>query len=106
MVTVAPTIGLPVPVSLTVPVIVAFEAATYGPTNGPPSPTGAAPAGFTEAVEVSVAARPTFSRPLPVCAAVPATSADSARRFTTTPAEADGSIARSRPAAPATWAAD
>ena len=39
---------------------------TYGPTNGPPLPTGAAPAGVTAAVEVSANARARFSRPLPV----------------------------------------
>src|SRR4051794_35401873 len=47
-------------------------AATYGPTKGPPLPIGAAPAGFTEAVDVSPTARARLSRPLPVSDAVPA----------------------------------
>src|SRR6185503_1477754 len=59
--------------------------ATYGPTNGPPSPTGAAPAGWTDPVDVSVNARARFSRPLPVSAAVPAASAVRARRPTIAP---------------------
>ena len=41
-------------------------ALTYGPTNGPPPPTGGAPAGTTGSVEVSPSARSTFRRPLPV----------------------------------------
>src|SRR6187549_1293779 len=49
--------------------------ATYGPTNGPPFPFGAAPAGWTDSVDVSLSARARFSRPLPVSAAVPAASA-------------------------------
>ena len=42
-------------------------AARYGPTNGPPPPTGAAPAGMTKSVPVSRRAPARFSRPLPVC---------------------------------------
>src|SRR5262245_52045727 len=46
-------------------------AATYGPTNGPPLPTGAAPAGLTDVVSVSAIARARLIRPLPVCSCVP-----------------------------------
>src|SRR3954452_321086 len=81
-----------------------LAAATYGPTNGPPLPTGAAPAGSIEVVEVSVIARPRLRRPLPVWACVPAASAVEARRDTMTPFEAE-SCARSSAAAPATCAA-
>jgi len=41
-------------------------AITYGPTNGPPSPTGAAPAGSIGSVLVSAKARAMLTRPLPV----------------------------------------
>ena len=47
-----------------------------------------------------------MSRPLPVSAAVPAASADSARRFTMAPLEAVGSLALTRAAAAATAAAE
>src|SRR6476469_798686 len=88
-------------------IAVHVEAAmTYGPTNGPPAPTGAAPAGLTDDVDESVTARARFNRPLTVWTTVPAGSADSARRFAITPFEADGSAARSSAAAPATSAAD
>jgi hypothetical protein len=42
---VSPTTNTPVPQSTTVLVVRVPAAATYGPTNGPPGPTGAAPAG-------------------------------------------------------------
>ena len=86
------------------PVRVLVAAAAYGPTSGPPLPFGAAPAGSTESVAVSAMARARLSRPLPVWAAVPAASAVRARRETMTPLVADGSAARSRPAAAATIA--
>src|SRR5437867_11943740 len=41
-------------------------AVLYGPTNGPPLPIGAAPAGWTASVLVSTRARATLTRPLPV----------------------------------------
>src|SRR2546425_1486797 len=41
-------------------------AATYGPTNGPPPPTGGAPAGWMKSVPVSASARAMLMRPLPV----------------------------------------
>ncbi len=78
--------------------------ATYGPTNGPPLPTGAAPAGWTESDAESAMARDRFSRPLPVWSTVPAASALRARRPTIAPFEADGSAARSSAAAAATSA--
>src|SRR5689334_10151892 len=43
-----------------------FAAAMYGPTKGPPSATGAAPAGSTSEVERSDIARARLRRPLPV----------------------------------------
>src|SRR5436190_2021229 len=55
------------------PILIA--AATYGPTYGPPPPTGAAPAGTTASLDVSAVARSRFSRPLPVSVDVPAASA-------------------------------
>src|SRR5205807_10556938 len=79
---------------------------TYGPTSGPPAPLGAAPAGTTSVVDVSVSARSTFSRPLPVSAAVPAASAFRANRPTMTPFVTDESFAFSSAAAPATIAAE
>ena len=42
-----------------------FAATLYGPTTGPPSPTGAAPAGSIELVELSPSARTRSRRPLP-----------------------------------------
>ncbi len=81
-------------------------AATYGPTNGPPLPTGVAPAGSIELVLVSEIARARFRRPLPVWAVVPAASALSARRETMTPFVAVGSFARMRAAAAETSAAE
>ena len=50
-------------------------AARYGPTSGPPLPTGGAPIGSTESLAVSAIARARFSRPFPVWSAVPAGSA-------------------------------
>ena len=84
--------------------VILGAAATYGPTSGPPVPTGAAPAGSTEAVLVSAMARARFSRPLPVWSSVPAASALRARRDTMTPLLAVGSAARRRAAAAATSA--
>src|SRR3954451_8851097 len=55
-------------------------AMTYGPTRGPPGPTGAAPEGVTAVVDVSAMARAKFTRPLPVWAGVPAGSALRASR--------------------------
>ena len=55
----------PVPVPANVIVRFLF-AATYGPTSGPPDPTGAAPAGVIDSVDVSPIARARFSRPFPV----------------------------------------
>jgi hypothetical protein len=43
-----------------------LAAATYGPTSGPPLPSGAAPAGWTGSTPASPRARPRFRRPLPV----------------------------------------
>ena len=84
-----------------------FEsAATYGPTNGPPRPNGAAPEGSIASVDVSTIARARFSRPFPVWSAVPAASAARARRPTITPFEAFGSAAFSKAAAAATSAAE
>src|SRR4051812_44472 len=77
--------------------------AVYGPTTGPPP---GAPTGVTAAVEVSVMARPMFTRPLPVWAALPAGSALRARRPAMTPLDADGSLAARSAAEPATMAAD
>src|SRR5947208_12415744 len=78
--------------------------ATYGPTTGPPLPTGAAPAGSTGSVAVSPAARARFSRPLPVDPA--ALSALRASRPTITPLVALESAAFRSAAEPATSAAD
>src|SRR5262245_48476941 len=77
----------------------------YGPTKGPPSPTGAAPAGCRNSVLVSAIARARLIRPLPVWDWVPAGSAVRARRLTMTPLLSEGSCAFIRPAAPATTAA-
>src|SRR5688572_29003471 len=54
--------------------------ARYGPTKGPPSPTGTAPAGWMKSVLVSATARGMLIRPLPVSACVPAGSAVLAMR--------------------------
>ena len=81
-------------------------AATYGPTNGPPSPVGAAPAGFTGASPWSATARARSRRPLPVSSRVPTSAAERARRPTMVPLEAPGSIARRSAAAAATSADD
>src|SRR5437867_11208308 len=80
-------------------------APTYGPTKGPPPPTGSAPAGLTESVDVSATVRSRFKRPLPVCPWVPAASAFRARRDTMTPFAAP-EVALTSAAAPATSAAD
>ena len=45
---------------------VAVAPALYGPTNGPPLPTGAVPAGWIASVLVSERARAMLTRPLPV----------------------------------------
>src|SRR2546425_12354851 len=70
--TVAPEMPTLVVASVTVPVTLWLPAATYGPTNGPPPPTGGAPAGWTKAVPVSASARAMLMRPLPVWVWVPA----------------------------------
>ena len=81
-----------------------FAAVTYGPTRGPPSPTGVEPDGWISSGDASAMARARLRRPLPTC--VPASgSAVAARRLTTTPFDSCGSLARSRAAAPATRAA-
>src|SRR5215210_1598202 len=88
------------------PVQVLFAPATYGPTYGPPSPTGAAPAGWIESLDVSSIARARLSRPLPVSSDdAPAGSAFRASRETMTPLEAPTEVALSSAAAPATCAA-
>ena len=104
-VTVTPDRGASVTESRTIPLIVALLAATYGPTNGPPSPEGAAPSGWIAVVDVSSRARARSRRPLPVSACVPAAAALRARRPTITPLDADGSNAATSAAAPATCAA-
>src|SRR5690348_2331094 len=71
--------------SVIFPDTVPTAAATYGPTNGPPAPTGAAPAGLMNSVLVSASARARLIRPLPVCDCVPAGSALRARRPTMIP---------------------
>src|SRR5439155_3459069 len=81
-------------------------AARYGPTNGPPAPTGAAPAGWMNSMLVSASARARLIRPLPVCDCVPAGSALRARRPTMMPLVSVGSTAFMSAAAPATIAAD
>ena len=43
-----------------------LAAITYGPTNGPPLPSGGAPAGLTGSLLVSLNARAKLRRPLPV----------------------------------------
>src|SRR5437764_174221 len=85
--------------------VASLAAATYGPTYGPPLPTGAPPAGCTGVVEASPIARTRLSRPLPVWSEVPTASAFRARRPTMTPLEALESFAFSSAAAPATSAA-
>jgi hypothetical protein len=93
-------------VQLTVVEVVRVPAAErYGPTNGPPSPTGAAPAGCTGSVDVSASARGILIRPLPVASCVPAGSALRAMRPTITPLLSVGSTAFMRAARPATCAA-
>src|SRR5262245_14729160 len=81
-----------------------FAATPYGPTNGPPFPTGGAPAGCIVSVLVSASARAILRRPLPVSSWVPAGSAVRAMRLATTPFDSDGSTARIRATAPATIA--
>src|SRR5712691_1020016 len=111
MVTVLP-LPYPVPVAVTeVPtgpdegVRVKFEAATYGPTKGPPLAFGGAPAGSIEFGDVSTIARARLSRPLPVCVEVPTGSASAASRLTITPLPAPTDEALIKAAAPATSAA-
>src|SRR2546426_300635 len=105
-VTVAPEMPTLVVASVTVPVTLWLPAATYGPTNGPPPPTGGAPAGWTKSVPVSASARAMLMRPLPVWIWVPAGSAMRARRPTMTPLLRVGSTAFMNATAPATIAAD
>ena len=86
-------------------VVVADRAAArYGPTNGPPLPTGAAPAGCTGSVETSTSERSMLIRPLPVWSCVPAGSALRAMRPTMTPLVRAGSTAFMNAARPATCA--
>src|SRR5437667_9693318 len=82
-----------------------MAAATYGPTNGPPPPTGGEPTGSTASTDVSAIARARLRRPLPVWSELPAASAFRARRPTMTPLLANESFAFSSAAAPATSAA-
>src|SRR5438552_10481737 len=86
--------------------VTVVTAALYGPTNGPPPPTGGAPAGWTKSVPVSASARAMLMRPLPVWSWVPAGSAMRARRPTMTPLLRVGSTAFMNAAAPATIAAE
>ena len=65
-VTVAPDMTAVVTESVIFPEKLAFAAATYGPTKGPPAPDGAEPVGTTAVVEMSVSARIRLTRPLPV----------------------------------------
>ena len=83
-----------------------MAAARYGPTNGPPPPTGGEPAGCRKSVAVSAKARAKLMRPLPVWSWVPAGSAFRARRPTTMPLVSIGSNVISCAAAPATMAAE
>jgi hypothetical protein len=83
-----------------------LSAILYGPTNGPPSPTGAAPAGCISSMLVSSRARSILTRPFPVCSCVPAGSAVRARRPTITPLVKSGSTAFIKAATPATIAED
>jgi len=48
------------------PAQVHVKAMPYGPTKGPPEPTGGAPAGSCESLDVSRIARARLRRPLPV----------------------------------------
>jgi hypothetical protein len=81
------------------------DAATYGPTNGPPAPTGAAPSGLTGSLVTSAIARARFRRPLPV-SRFGVGSALRASRPTITPLDASGETAFINAAAPATAAAE
>src|SRR5439155_26585489 len=82
MVIVAPLMAALVAEFVTVPVTFACDATLYGPTKGPPSPTGGAPAGTTGSVEVSFSARLRLTRPFPVSPCAPAGSAFRASRPT------------------------
>src|ERR1700719_2214030 len=94
------------PPPLPASVISMFLAAmTYGPTTGPPSPSGAAPAGSIELVEASLIARARFSRPLPASWPPLRASVSAPRRPTITPLPASGELAFISAAAPATSAA-
>src|SRR6186997_3527040 len=95
--------AFPVPVSLTVPLTMAFDAATYGPTIGPPP---GAPTGTTPSLDVSANAWARFTRPFPVSLGDPAGSAFRASRPTIVAFDAPGSFALSSAAAPATMAAE
>src|SRR5688572_3953424 len=73
---------------------------------GPPVPTGAEPAGWTNSADVSLIDRARFTRPLPVWSSVPAGSALRPRRPTMTPLVALGDAALISAAEPATIAAE
>src|SRR2546425_11809218 len=45
--------------------VTVVTAALYGPTNGPPPPTRAAPAGWTKSVPAAASARALLMRPWP-----------------------------------------
>src|SRR2546430_5240492 len=77
-------------------VVIVVTAALYGPTNGPPAPTGAAPAGWTKSVPVSSSARAMLIRPLPVWSWVPAGPAGRGSRPPTTPLVRGGSAPRTK----------
>src|SRR5439155_17894137 len=108
-----PLLGKPPPLTVTVLPgrpsvglsVIPAATATYGPTYGPPPPTGGEPAGSIESSDVSAIARARFRRPLPVCSVEPAASALRAKRPTTTPFVASTDEALIRAAAPATSAA-
>src|SRR5581483_3920296 len=105
-VTVCPGTGAEGDWETTETVLTVHAAAVYGPTKGPPAPTGSAPAGWIESVPVSSSARARLTRPLPVWAWLPAGSAVRARRPTITPLVSAGSTAFRSAAAPATIAAE
>src|SRR2546428_5891353 len=74
--------------------VTVVTAALYGPTNGPPAPTGTAPAGWTKSVPVSASARAMLMRPLPVWSCEPAGSAMRAGRATRSPVSSAGAHGR------------
>src|SRR2546428_3315314 len=85
--------------------VTVVTAALYGPTNRPPPPTGAAPAGWTKSVPLSASARALLMRPLPVWSCVPAGSAGRARRPTMMALLSAGTAAPLNAAGPADIAA-